>query len=242
MINAQTKKPVIFASVFLKGTNLGTVTNSEGKFLIKVPDSDHQQLLGISCLSYKSKTLRLSDWPAGTRKILLESDIIPVKEVIIRELNPRSLIESALLKVRENYPDSASMLTGFYRESIKKENNYLSVGEAVLDIYKGSYKKAMDFDRVKIFKGRKSQFAKRKDTLMVKFMGGPTAMSYLDLAKNPGDILGRTMLDYYNFSLSGFLQIDGRETYVINFDQKDSVSISLFKGTIYLDVESLAIV
>jgi len=100
----------------------------------------------------------------------------------------------------------------------------------------------LDFDRISIYKGRKSQFTKRKDTLMVKFMGGPSAMSYLDLAKNPGDVLSRTMLDNYDYNLSGFLQIDGRETYVIDFDQKDSVSLSLFKGKIYLDVETLAIV
>lgn len=242
VIDAQTKSPVVFASVYLEGTNIGTITNSEGKFLIKAPVPFGDTKIGISCLSYKSKIVSTSNWGKGVKSITLTSDIIPVKEVVIREMDPRALVESALMNIPGNYPDSAAMLTGFYRESIRKNNTYLSVGEAVLDIYKGSYKKQMDVDREKILKGRKSQFAKRKDTLMVKFMGGPTLVSYLDLAKNPGDIMGRTMLDYYDFTLNGFLQIDGRETYVIGFDQKDSVSISLYKGVVYLDVENLAIV
>ena len=37
VIDHSTKKPVVFANVYLIGSSLGTVTNAEGEFVLKVP-------------------------------------------------------------------------------------------------------------------------------------------------------------------------------------------------------------
>jgi hypothetical protein len=132
------------------------------------------------------------------------------------------------------------MQTSFYRETIKQRKKYVSVTEAVLDIYKAPYKTTFDFDRMKIYKGRKSRDVKKMDTILVKLQGGPRTSLLLDIVKNPGDILDRESFEYYDFKLEGITTIDNRETYVIDFDQKMGIKYPLYKGKIYIDTESNA--
>lgn len=240
VLNQHTREPIVFASIFLKGTNIGTVTNTEGRFLIKVPQTSATDSLGISSLGYKTLYVKLNQLDSRLNRLELEPAIVPLNEVIVRHMDPLSLINSALWNISKNYSTTPVMMSAFYRESIRKNHNYISVGEAVLDIYKASYSNLITDDRVSIYKGRKSQAVKRMDTLLVKFLGGPLVVSFLDIAKNPGDLLARDMLDNYNFQVEGVLMMDGRETYEIRFDQKDTVSLPLYKGSIFLDAKSLA--
>ncbi len=234
--------PIVFASVFIKGTNIGTVTNAEGKFLIKIPPEDMNDSLGISSLGYKTHYVSYKQLTATLNHFELENDVVPLNEVIVRDKDPLSLISAALWDIPFNYSNKPVMMTAFYREFIKKNRNYVSVGEAVLNVYKASYSSQFNNDRVSIYKGRKSQAVRKMDTLLVKFLGGPLEVSFLDLVKNPGDLLSWDMLENYNFHLAGVVMMDGRQTYEIQFDQKDTVSYPLFKGSMFLDAKSLAFV
>lgn len=244
VLDAGNDEPIVFASVVISGTLTGTVTNTEGRFLIKIPDNIKNPSITISSLGYKTRTISVSDLSSGQVNTLhLELALVPIEPVVIRGADPKKLLADAVRRIPNNYGDSPVMMTGFYRESIRKNrNNYKSVGEAILDIYKSSYKNIFDADRVKIYKGRKSEDLRRSDTIMMKFMGGPVTVSALDLAKNTSDILSPRVFDYYDYHLGGMVDIDGRQTYIIHFDQKDSVSVPLYKGKIYLDKESLAFV
>lgn len=234
--------PIVFASVFIKGTNIGTVTNAEGKFLLKIPVYDMGDSLGISSLGYKTLFVSCQQLKPTLNRFELENDVVPLNEVVVRQKNPEELISTALWDIPFNYSGKPVMMTAFYREFIKKNRNYVSVGEAVLHVYKAPYTSQFNTDRVSIFKGRKSQAVRKMDTLLVKFLGGPLEVSFLDLVKNPGDLLSRDMLDNYNFHLAGVVMMDGRQTYEIQFDQKDTVSYPLFKGSMFLDAKTLAFV
>ncbi|NOY38496.1 MAG: hypothetical protein GXO83_13095 [Chlorobi bacterium] len=244
VLDAESKTPVVFAAVVIRGTLSGTVTNSEGRFLIKIPDNVEQPAIKISSLGYETKTIAVSQLSKSqTSTIELQMASVPIEPVVIRNIDPLLLLKDAVQLIPRNYGDAPVMMTGFYRESIRKNrNNYKSVGEAILDIYKGSYKNPFDGDRVRIYKGRKSENLRRSDTIMVKFMGGPVTASLLDLVKNPSDILSPKVYDYYDYRLSGAVDINGRKTYVIQFDQKDSVQVPLYKGKIYIDKETKGIV
>ncbi len=242
VLNSETHEPVVFASVFIRGTNIGTVSNSNGKFLIKIPLRYADRTLGFSSIGFKTKYVRADRLNKIVNKVYLDPAVIPIKEVVIRHLDPVHILAAAVEKIPENYSVKPVMMTGFYRESIRKNKKYLSVAEAVLKIYKSAYgKNVFGNDRVTIFKGRKAEYAKRKDTIAVKFQGGPLSLSYLDIVKNNGDILSKDIYDDYDYHIDGVIMLDKRETYVIRFDQKDTVSIPLFKGTIYVDAQSLAI-
>ncbi len=129
---------------------------------------------------------------------------------------------------------------GFYRETVKENRNYVMVAEAVLDVYKASYRNDFDFDRVAIFKGRKSGEVTKMDTINFKLQGGPKTSFILDLVKNPGGILSDDYIEFYDFKFAGIASIDDRNNYVIEFDQKDGVDLSLYKGKIYIDAGNMA--
>ncbi len=241
IMDSQNGRPVVFASVFIMGTHIGTVSNSEGKFLLKVPERYKGHKIGFSSMGYKTMALSVNDLVRGKDNVIrLVPDVIPLEPVVVEHLDPWMLLRAYRSRIKENYGKQAAMMTAFYRETVKKRNKYLSVGEAVLDIYKAPYG-GIESDRVHIYKGRKAEYVTKEDTLMMKLQGGPVTMVMLDVVKNPGDLLSPMALSYYDLSFDGEVMIDGRRTYVIRFDQKDTVSVPLYKGVIYLDKKTYAI-
>jgi hypothetical protein len=240
VIDGVTKKPVVFANVYLLNSSIGTVTNSDGEFVIKVPSSESGKTLGISYIGYHNMEFKLSELAPEDNVIKLEPSSVQIKEVIIRTSDPTELIQMAMRRIDENYKVSPEMLIAFYRETIKQNRSYVAVSEAVLDVYKAPYNNDYEVDRVKIYKGRKSEDVKKMDTLIFKLQGGPKTSFLLDVVKNPGALLSPDFIDYYYFSFVGFVSIDGRNNYVIEFDQKENVNYPLYKGKVYLDTKNLA--
>lgn len=241
VMDADNKKPVVFANVYLDGTSIGTVTNSEGEFILKIPKNIKNNVLGIAYLGYKNELIPLKNLESADNVIYLEPSPIPIEEIIIRTSDPVQLLMAAIGNIKNNYPNSPEQQVGFYRETIKQNRNYIEVAEAVLDVYKASYINDFDFDRVKIYKGRKNQDVKKMDTILFKFQGGPKTAFLLDMVKTPGNLLYEDLLEYYNFKLTGITKINNKESYIIEFDQKDNVDFPLYQGRIYLDIKSLAI-
>ncbi len=242
IISSENQEPVVFASVFMDSLNIGTVSNSEGKFLFKVPLPYRHLPIVVSSLGFKKKYLYLSDLTDELNSIILEPAIIPIEEVTIKRIDPLNLMNLMVRNINVNYPHTPVTMTGFYREAIKKNRNYISVGEAVLDIYKASYRRLNDLDRIQIHKGRKSQNIHKNDTILMKFQGGPLLTSTLDLVKNPGVILSRDEFQFYDYTLDGIVDVGGRETYLVHFSPKKSSSYHTYEGNIYIDLETYALV
>lgn len=240
VIDNTTRKPVVFANVYLIGSSLGTVTNADGEFVLKVPVAELSRKVGFSNLGYKNLVVALTEMKAKDNVIRLEIAATSLEEVIIRSDDPIELLRMAYRRIHENYNREPEMQVGFYRETVKQNRNYVAVAEAVLDVYKSSYNSMVDNDRVRIYKGRKSEDVKKMDTLMFKLQGGPRTSFMLDVVKNPGEILSEEYLDDYYFKFAGFAAIDGRDNYVIEFDQRENVDLPLYKGKIFLDTKNMA--
>ena len=142
--------------------------------------------VGISNLGYKNLIISLSDLKDKENIIRLEIAATPLEQVVIRSDDPVELLKMAYRRINENYNTDPEMQVGFYRETVKQNRTYVAVAEAVLDVYKSPYTSLMDYDRVRIFKGRKSEDVKKMDTLMFKLQGGPRTSFLLDVVKNPG--------------------------------------------------------
>ena len=240
-LNSVTGEPIVFASVFIVGTNIGTVSNGDGEFVLKVPPDENKGALGASFIGYKTTNINLNSISSGKVIIKLEPSPIPIKEVIIRSEDPVDLIKQAKKNIPENYSNAPYMVTAFYREIIKQNRSYIGVAEAVLDVYKSSYTSTFDNDRVKIYKGRKSMDVKRMDTLLFKLQGGPRTSFLLDIVKNPGGVISNDFMEFYDYNLDGVIEVEKRQTYVISFDQKDGVEYPLYTGKLYIDAENMAI-
>ena len=61
IVDAQSDKPLVFATIMVEGTNISTVTNTEGDFILKVPKDIEDGLVSFSFLGYTTKKLSLSE-------------------------------------------------------------------------------------------------------------------------------------------------------------------------------------
>jgi hypothetical protein len=241
--DAETGNPLVFATVAVKESNVAIVTNIDGEFTLKIMESVTSKNLEISFLGYKNKTVLISDLKDNGYKnvISLESAPIPIKEIIVKPLNPVDIVEKAIKNIGTNYESVPNLMTAFYRETIRKNRTYVSIGEAVVEIFKAPYISDIRFDGARIYKGRKSSDVEKMDTVLFKLQGGPVSVLQLDIAKNTEAILTIDAMQYYNYSLTGVIEIDNKPHYVIDFIQKPTVDIPLFMGSFYIEMESFAL-
>ena len=238
---------LFLTSISLSGSSISNVTNSDGVFSLKIPaDTRPDARITISHLGFMTRTLRVSDFSGSSQDRPLEIALAPMSlqldPALVRAMDGYSIFRSAWLKVKDNYPTERVGMTAFYREMIKKGNTkYLVLNEAVIDIDKAPYI-GFQNDRVGIYKGRGSLNYDSTDTLFVKLQGGISTALAIDMVKNPfaGVSLeeAETMLD---FTLTGTAIYDDRTFYKIDFVPRNIEDGILYKGTVYIETESLAI-
>ncbi len=243
VIDAESRSPLVFATVAVKESNVAIVTNIDGEFTLKVGDLSTSKTIEVSFLGYKTKTIPLSELKDNGSKnvIALETAPIPIKEIVVKPLDPVGIVEKAISNIGKNYESVPNLMTAFYRETIRKNRTYVSIGEAVVEIFKSPYANDMRFDNSRIYKGRKSSDVQKMDTVLFKLQGGPISVLELDLAKNTETVLTKEAMQNYNYRLTGVIEIANKPHYVIEFIQKPSVENPLFMGSLYIEMESYAI-
>jgi hypothetical protein len=241
VIDGVTKKPIPYTNIYLLSSNIGTISNNDGEFILKVPVNMANMPVRISYMGYKNQDLTLDKIQSQNNIIELTTEVVTLKELVIRSNDPQNLIRSALHNVPANYGTNPYTCTAFYRESVMQNKQYVGLAEAVLNIYKSRYNNQFDVDRVRVYKGRKSQDVKKMDTIMFKMQGGHHAVILLDLAKNPESFMTEEFFNNYEYKPVNITNIEGRETYVIEFTQRESIQEPLYEGKLYIDVNTLAI-
>ena len=240
--NKDDRKKLENVNVSVPGTNIGTVTNSDGIFSLKIKDAEIVRGLEVSHIGYLNTQISLKenkDLSTLTVWMMLAPNLL--SEIVIFGNNARGIVEEAIRKIPVNYSPNENMLTTFYRETVQKRRRYISVSEAVIDVYKTAYNDRVPVkDKVQLQKGRRLLSQKTSDTLAVKVVGGPSLAIYLDVVKNQDALLNMGDLDYYEFHIEEPVNFDNRMQYVISFRPKVNLMYALFYGKLYIDFEKLA--
>ncbi|MDR0748719.1 MAG: carboxypeptidase-like regulatory domain-containing protein [Tannerellaceae bacterium] len=236
----KSKKKLEYVNIAVPGSNIGTVTNSDGEFSIKIKNTLLAKEVQLSHVGYLNAIIPVngSDVTDVTVNLIPTENLL--EEIIVRARDPRYIIEEAMSKIAVNYSPVTNMLTGFYRETAQKGRRYINISEAIIDIYKTPYTEHVERDRVQIYKGRSLLSQKKSDTLVVKLLGGPNLSVYVDIVKNPDILLDREMLPYYSFKMEESVMIDKRQQYVISFTPQAILPYALYYGKLYIDKEKLA--
>ena len=235
-----TRKPLEYVNISVFGYNIGTVSNADGEFTLKIPKTTNAAFVECSYIGYYSFRIPVKGENISGVEVLLTPYVASLNEVIIRGWDARYLMQEAVQKIPKNYCASTSQLTGFYRETVQKRRNYINIAEAVIDMYKTAYSENTGLDRVQVLKGRKLLSQKASDTLAVKLLGGPNLSIFVDIVKNPDVLLDMETLSYFSYKMEDMTQINGRDQYVVSFQPQIIKPYPLFVGTFYIDKESLA--
>ncbi|MDR3339406.1 MAG: carboxypeptidase-like regulatory domain-containing protein [Candidatus Symbiothrix sp.] len=237
----QSQKKIGYVTVSAAGTNVGTIANEDGEFTLKLNDTLNVKEIELSCLGYYNTKIPISKNNSPNQVFYMNSKAINLKEIdVLSWKNARELIEIAVGKIAENYSVTPNLLTGFYRETAQKGKKYINISEAVIHIYKSSYKSDAESDRVQVLKGRKLVSPKKSDTLSVKLLGGPNLSAYVDIVKNPYMLLDKEILPYYEYKLGDAASINDRMQYVVHFSPQALTAAPLYRGTYYIDQQTLA--
>ncbi len=235
------KKPLIFASLTVNGTNISTVSNSKGEFLLKVPKKYFNKSVTVSFLGYTSKIIYLKDLKKTGNKIILETHVEELSEVSITIKDVNELMREFLTKRKQNYLSEPTIMTSFYRETIKKRRTYVSLSEAIVTINKAPYTSSKK-DVLQLIKSRKSTDYKKLDTISLKLKGGPFSTLYLDVMRNPDQLFTEKMFENYDFTLNPSTKIDNKIVYVVSFVHRNQTEMIPYSGKLFINSHSLALV
>jgi predicted nucleotidyltransferase len=242
VIDGKSKAPLSFATLTVDGTNISTVTNSDGEFLLKVPNTMVDSSIRISFLGYQVKTVPLSNLNGENIQILLEESATQLSEIKINvPKDAITLVRAALNKKSEHFINEETVMTAFYRETIKKRRRNASLSEAIVEIYREPYSSSKS-DKIKLIKARKSTDYSRLDTLALKLEGGPFSALYADVIKYPQYIFSENDFSNYEFSFDKSTEINNRSVYVVKFKPHENIVIPMHYGKLYIDAETFSLV
>jgi|TARA_R110000796_G_scaffold11552_3_gene38968 hypothetical protein len=237
IIDSETNNPLVFATLSIENTNISTVSNTEGYFSLKVPKDMSEGQVSVSFLGYETRTIPLTQLKENKNEIALVVSFTELSEVSLAvPKDAKALVKETLLRRGDNYFDDPTLMTAFYRETIKKRRKNVSLSEAVVNIYKSPYNSDRR-DALQLYKARKSTDYDKLDTLAIKLQGGPFNTLFVDMIKYPQYIFTEETFDDYNFSFENSTKVNDKLIFVINFKQKESILDPLYQGKLYIDAD-----
>ena len=239
VINSENNEPLIFANINLLESNISTISNGDGDFAIKIPKSHTSSKVQISFIGFKTRILNLESLNKKNNTISLDVFITPLSETVLSiPKDVERLVRETLANVERNYIEDHTLMTAFYRETIKKKRRNVSLSEAVVNIYKAPYKTYQKRDGIKILKIRKDTDYSRLDTVAFKLSGGPYNTLFQDIIKYSNYFIPPFLMSNYTFWVHRNSKINDMPVYVIRFKQKDNIYDPLFYGELYIDGEN----
>ena len=114
--DGSTGEPVAFASVALKEYSLGTSSNIEGMFTLRIPSAMQATgfTLTVSCIGFETFEVKN---PADSLLIILKPSQVQLKEVLIlsKDLRPEKIVKRAFTNIKKNYVTRPFVYKSFYR-------------------------------------------------------------------------------------------------------------------------------
>src|SRR5690606_6532955 len=135
IVDSKKQFPIKYASISLLNKPIGTISNIDGNFLLKIHPDYIRDTIVVSCMGFVQILM-----PAYK---ILDEDVITMypfsirlKEVKVVATSPEKLLEKIRENLSRNYSSNPKLMTAFYRETIKQDDEYINVSEAVIEILK----------------------------------------------------------------------------------------------------------
>ncbi len=247
----ETKEILPFCNVYLKTTQLGTVSNSEGQFRLLIPQKHKNDTLFISYISYKTKKIAVSELLTNSNSqkkkvvIFLETDQTNLNEIVIQDYTADFVIQQAIENISKNHYTESHKTTGFYRvvsqketeNDIQQEKKYVHLSEAVFDLHLSKTDNPNQQFRLEKMRAIKDEKASKGIDLGLK----PQAIFEMDIVNciKGFDLLNKRGLRLHNFEIQECNMVDGDVAFKVTFDQRN-VKKSGYKGYVLIDKETYA--
>jgi hypothetical protein len=233
--------PISYASVSVFNQPVGTITNTDGEFLLKLHPQYINDTLVVSNMGYAQLFI-----PAN---LLLDEDLIflepisiRIREVKVTATTPEKLLENIRANLENNYTSYNKLMTGFYRETVRQDGGYINVSEAVIEILKAPYVNSFRNDLVRLLKGRQSPDVQPFKWMNFKLQGGPFTITQLDVVKTMESFIDEAYQHLYKYKISRVIWYNENPVYILEFEPISGADFHGFVGELFVHRETFAIV
>lgn len=152
--------PITSASVYIKNTTIGTVTNIDGNFVLQVPKKHENDTLIISSIGYSTFKVPINEFDT-TQDIYLKEETASLDEVLLiaepRPTTGNEIVLKALAKLERNMPDSSYIQKGFLRHKERNKLEFKWLIESAITVYDSGYtSNSSEYLKINVDEVRKS--------------------------------------------------------------------------------------
>lgn len=140
IFDSKTQLPVPFATVTSSDKDFGVITNENGSFIMPKSSVDANLPIIIRCVGYEHKAIKISDFnPSGVTVFHINPkeyliDEVKVSGKRLESKSPHEIVSLAVNSIEKNYPRDPFLLSGYYRDYLKLNTNYLNLFEAIVEV------------------------------------------------------------------------------------------------------------
>ena len=237
--DAVSNEAIISASIGVKNTAIGTISNEEGNFQLTLPKNGE---VVISFIGYKSVVIPANDFGSDVKIIALETDEQMLEEVIISKIPIEKMLENLITTSMARF-NKPIVLNTYYREFVKLNGKYSKFSDGLLDYHISGSTKKNKSDLV-VKQSRTAQLFTEdelNDDEMLEFdsfLNVQQGITYnYDFAILKTRLLDGNRYENYDLELKSKKDSSGKELFAINFEPKPD-SGAIYKGSIVFDPET----
>lgn len=234
-------QPVPFAAIYFTNTSKGTIANADGEFRFILPDTLATDTITVSSLGYESVKIAPDKYLSKKLEIHLKTASIKIKDIVIRKEEPEDIITKSYQNRSKNYSNKPCLLSAFFREVSMQNNEYISLTEALIEISKSSYTSSSE-DLIRLVKGRNGENINASELVNLVVEGGLYNGLRLDVAKYGSYFYSENALQECTYRLIKTIFFESRQTYVIGFEMRQGMEYAGYKGKLFIDADSYALV
>ncbi len=141
LLDAQTTEPVVFANIRIKDRALGIITNVDGSFRIPLKYKAYGDIIEVSSMGYLTKEIAITQLLQDKLNIItLDPSAIDLQEAVVkgkrkRNLSAKQIVQKAIDAIPRNFPSTSFSTIGYYRDYQFKDEEYLNLNEAILEVF-----------------------------------------------------------------------------------------------------------
>ena len=238
-------EPLRYASVGIKGTGIGTVSNNLGEFSLSIQQFGVEDTLIVNYLGYQSFQIAIRDISLNQQLLIkLQQESQALNEILIEtEKLPTAaeIIAKIIKNSKKNYPAKPYQLQAFFRQSRQVGGEYVSLYEAAVDIYAKNHQMTNKQFTNELFVIR--EFRKSYDFYDKEL--GRLLSPPVNINPIKGVLLQNSMkyvkhnnilkLENADFQLDSVISSQGKEFYVLSLQNPK-------KACLYVDASNFALV
>ena len=230
--DATTSLPVESVSIGVSNSNLGTISNEEGKFRITLPEKNN--VLQFSHLYYKLESYSIKENETDI-EVFIDPKSFVLEEVVINHKPGKELLIDAVNASKDKLEKSI-LLNTYYREFVKVDGKCTSFADGLIDYYVKRKSGASDLEvkQSRAFDMKDENASERQKAVQsINLNDVREAVTNAYSFKGISELLKN---DNYDYAVETKTDSDGNSIEVISIEPKEGLDYELMKtGSVTYD-------